>query len=102
MSLQSKIVNLISGITDPTMRVDVASTINYFFSLYSTGRATEGELRDSLLEVCLDIIGFTHPELTQDEVKERSKILVEEIMRSFKVEGTVRRMMSRFRGKMAL
>jgi len=37
MSLQARIVNLIAGIIDPTVRIDVASTINYLFAVYADG-----------------------------------------------------------------
>jgi len=70
LSVQAKIMNLLSGITDPTVREDIASTINYFFSLYSSGTVKEDEIRNSLYEVCLDVVGTTHPELTEEEVKE--------------------------------
>jgi len=96
MSLQSKILNLLSGITDPTMRVDIASTVNYLFSLYCGGHANENEIRDALYEICVDVVGATHPELTEEEVRKKSRTMVEEFMRAFKLESTMRRMFSRF------
>jgi hypothetical protein len=82
------------------MRIDISTTINYFYNLYSTGRASELEIRDSMQEVCTDVLSFTHPEFTQDEIKERVKILIDEMLTAFRVEGTVKRMMSRFSGKL--
>ena len=102
MSLQAKILNLIGGITDPSTRMYVASTINYFFSLYSSGHANEDEIRDALYEVCLDVVRATYPELTEEEVRKKSRTMVEEFMRAFKLESTMKRMLSRFGGRVRL
>jgi len=102
LSVQAKIMNLLSGITDPTVRVDIASTVNYLFSVYSGGHANEDEIRDCLYEVCLDVISVTHPELIEEEVRKKSRTLVEEFIRAFRLESTRRRMLSRFRGRVGL
>jgi len=81
LSVQAKILNLLSGITDPTVRMDIASTVNYLFSIYSGGHANEDEIRNSLYEVCLDVISVTHPELIEEEVRKKSRTMVEEFMR---------------------
>jgi hypothetical protein len=96
MSIQSKIMNLIGGVPDPTTRIDIASTINYLFSLYCTGGANETAIREALHEVCVDVITATYPELSQDEIKERSSLLTDEFIKAFRLEGTVKRMLSRF------
>lgn len=100
MSLQAKIMSLISGITDPGMRVDVASTINYLFNVYCAGHADENEVRGALYEICYDVISATHPELTEEEVRDKSEAMAEEFIRSFKLESATRRMMSRFGRRM--
>jgi len=102
LSVQAKILNLLSGITDPTVRMDIASTVNYLFSIYSGGHANEDEIRNSLYEVCLDVISVTHPELIEEEVRKKSRTMVEEFMRAFKLESTMRRMFSRFRPRTGL
>jgi len=96
MSLQAKILSLLSGIDDPTVRMDVASTINYLFSIYTGGHANEDEIRDALYEIFLDIIDAVHPELTREEKEKKSRTMVEEFMRAFRLESTMRRMLSRF------
>jgi len=82
--------------------MDVASTINYLFSLYRDGHANENEVRDDLYSVCLDVVGIMHPELTEEEVRKKSRTMVEEFIRAFRLESTTRRMMSRFRGRVGL
>lgn len=99
MSLQAKILNLIGGIKDPSVRIDVASTINYLFSLYCSGTVREDEIRRSLLEVCMDVITVTYPDLTLEEIRKKSEVLVDEFIKAFRVESTVRRMFSRFRSR---
>jgi len=102
MSLQAKILSLISGVTDPTRRIDIASTINYLFQIWMSGVAEEGEIRTSLFEVCSDVISGTHPELTEEEVRRISSDMAGDFMRLFKIEGLSRRMMARFRPRAGL
>ena len=97
MSLQAKIMNLIGGITDPTIRMDIASTINYLFQVYVSGGANESEIRDSLYEVCRDVISALYPDLVEEEVRKRSAKMAEEFIRVFRLESAYRRMASRFR-----
>jgi hypothetical protein len=84
------------------VRVDVASTVNYLFTLYASGHANETEVRDALYTACLEVVSAMHPELTQEEVKKKSGIMAEEFLRAFKLESTSKRMMSVFRGKLRL
>lgn len=97
MSLQAKILSLLSGITDPAIRIDVASTINYLFDVYCNRSADENEIKDALFDICVTIIGAKHPELTMDECRSKAEILVDEIMKSFRVESIKRRIGTRFR-----
>jgi len=102
VSLQAKILSLISGITDPTMRIDIASTVNYLFQVWTGGGASEEEIRGSLFEVCRDVISGTHPDLTEEEVRGIANDMTNDFMRIFKVEALTRRMMARFRGRAGL
>jgi len=102
LSLQAKILSLVSGIADPTMRIDIASTVNYLFQIWMAGGAEEREIRSSLFEVCSDVIGGTHPELTEEEVRRIANDMTNEFMRLFKIEGITRRMMARFRPRAGL
>jgi len=62
MSLQAKILSLLSGITDPALRMDIASTINFFSQLYESGEVDENRIRNELWEVCFNVIRSMHPE----------------------------------------
>lgn len=97
MSLQAKILDLISGFNDPTLRVDVSATINYLFQLYASGSAAEDRIRDSVYEVCYDVIRAKAPDLTDEEVRERARQMTEEFMRAFRLESALRRTMARVR-----
>ncbi|RLI87538.1 MAG: hypothetical protein DRP01_01645 [Archaeoglobales archaeon] len=99
MSLQRKIMTLIAPIPDPTTRMDVASTINYLFSVYNTGVVNDDEVKDALFEVCRDVLEATNPDLGMEEIRKRAETLAKEFMSAFKLESSVRRMMSRFRGR---
>jgi len=95
-------MNLIAGITDPMVRIDVASTINYLFAIYTDGTINEGEARNALREVCTDVVYVLYPEFTEEEIRKRVASMVEGFMRAFKLESTVRRMLSRFRPRAGL
>jgi len=97
MSLQAMILSLISGIKDPTLRIDIASTVNYLFGLFQAGAATEGQIRDSLYEILYDVIRATYSDLTDEEVKKKAATLTDQFMRTFKVESVKRRVMTRIR-----
>jgi hypothetical protein len=100
VSLQIKILNLLSGITDPTTRIDISTTINFFYQLFTTGRAREDEIRDSLFEVLVDVLKFKNPELLDEEVKKRAREMVEEFITAFRVESMARRTYTRFRPRL--
>jgi len=102
MSLQAKILSLISGITDPTVRIDIASTINYLSQVWAGGGVSAQEIRSSLFEVCFDVVNGTHPELTEEEVRRIANDMADEFMRLFKIEALTRRMMARFRPRAGL
>ena len=97
MSLQAKVVSLLSGIADPATRIDIASTIHYLFELYVTGGAREEDIRRSLVEICIDVLTYSRPELTFPERKEKAEQLADEFIRAFRIESLHRRMVSRFR-----
>jgi len=102
LSLQAKILNLIAGVTDPTVRIDVASTINYVFGIYVDGTIDEREARNALRDICMDVVSATYPELTEEEVRKKVSSMVEEFMRAFKLESSMRRMLGRFRPRYGL
>jgi len=102
LSLQAKILKLIAGVTDPTVRIDVASTINYVFGIYVDGTIDEREARNALRDICMDVVSATYPELTEEEVRKKVSSMVEEFMRAFKLESSMRRMLGRFRPRYGL
>ena len=99
MSLSMKIANLLSGINDPTARIDIASTINYLFSVYSSGNANENEIRDALYEILIDVLRASHPELVEEEIKKKARTIMEDLMQSFRMESAVKRTISKFGGR---
>lgn len=98
MSLMAKVRALIAGIEDTHIRVDVATSIKYLFELYADGRAREQDILDDLRELLASVLSETKPEATPDEIMKLSSVLAEEFIRTFKVEGSARRLMSKYRG----
>jgi hypothetical protein len=80
------------------VRADIASTINYLFSLYAGGHADEAKIRSALYSACFEVVSAMHPELTKDEIGKKCEILADEFIKAFKLESVSKRMMSAFRG----
>ena len=97
MSLTQKVLALIAGISDPRIRVDVMSTVNFLFDLYCSNRIDVDQLRSDLSEICFSVISLTCPELTEDEVAGRVNVVVDDLIKTMRVEGLRRRTMYRFR-----
>mgnify|MGYP000719327481 FL=1 len=99
MSVRAKILNLLSGITDPTIRVDVASTIYYLMDIYASGSAKEGEIKQSLFEICFDVIRATRPDLIEEEARQEAQKMADELMSAFRMETLRRRVSVGFRAR---
>jgi len=97
MSLQSKILDLISGITDPSDRIYISSTINYLLSVYASGNASEDAVRDALFDVCYNVLRVKMYDSPDEEVRKKAAMLSDEFIRLFGVESVLRRTMKRFK-----
>jgi hypothetical protein len=96
MSLSQKLLALVSGIGDPKVRIDIMSTINFLFDLYTSGRINEDQLRTDLFDICQTIVSECNPELLEDEVRKRANMLADELVRTMKVDGLRARTLARF------
>ena len=97
MSLNAKVLSLLSGIIGANDRISIASTIFYICDLYLSGHINEDKARDELCDVCYNIVRFTNFDLTDEEAKKKARVIVEEIMRAVKLEGARRRAFSSLR-----
>ena len=96
MSLHNLIINLISGITDPRARSEIAATLRYLYEVYASGRAGVEEIRNDLFEVCSLILSLTRADLTEEEIRNEAWKYADELLRSFKLESLRRRMFLRY------
>ncbi|MEM2196419.1 MAG: hypothetical protein QXH10_09270 [Ignisphaera sp.] len=94
MSLSMLIKNLIAPITDPATRIDIATTINYLFSVYLEGADSEDRIRAGLYEVCETVLRATHTDLTEAELKDAVEKIVNDFMKAFKLEALRHRVLS--------
>lgn len=99
MSVRAKVLNLLSGITDPAIRIDVSSTIFYLMDVYASGSAKEAEIKQSLFEICFDVIRATRPDLIEEEAREEAQKMADELMSAFKMETLRRRVSASFRAR---
>lgn len=97
MSLPMKIMNLVKNLRDPSMRIDVASTINYLADLFSLGKITEENLREDLEEICSTVLQEIRSDLTKEEIKELAKKEVNELVNLIKFSMVRKRMSTKYR-----
>jgi len=90
-------MSLISDLKDPVARMDIASTINYVYSIFSSGHANENQVRDTLYDIIVDVLRATRFDLTDEEIKKKAASLTDEFIKAFRVESVRRRVMSRFK-----
>ena len=93
-SLQQAILNLVSGIDDASMRMEIARTINYLFAVYMEG-GNEAEVRKSLEDVARTVVKIKFPELPPEEQKKLVKDLAEMVMDAFRTQTVFRRVARR-------
>lgn len=97
MSLPMKIMSLIKNVRDPSMRIDIASTINYLADLYSIGKISEEELLNDLIEICQAIIIETNKKITKEEAIKLAEKEANEILNLIKITR-IRKRISTKRG----
>jgi hypothetical protein len=97
MTLWTKVNALIAGIGDPRVRIDVASTINYLYNLFSHGAISEDQLLVDLKEICATVIELANPLLPRDEVLRRAEAVAEDLVKTMKVESVHYRVRMRMR-----
>ena len=97
MSLQAKILNLLSGISDPGIRMEISKTIFYLYNVYVSGSVPEEEIRNDLREICTLVISEKEPTLSPDELKKKVDKMVDDLIRAFKLESMTRRTMLKFK-----
>lgn len=100
MSLQAKILTLLAGVNDPTLRLDVATTINYLLNVYISGNADEKEIYTSIYEVCKDVLTVKHPDLTSEEIEKIAKDFTNDFIALFRIQRVTRRSIIRFGRRM--
>jgi len=99
MSLNVKILSLLSGIIGVSDRVGIASTIFYICDLYLDGNIKEEKARAEIYNICYNIVRFANFDLTEDEARKKARVMADEIMRAVKLEGTRRLVLSKFKSR---
>jgi len=99
MSLNAKILSLLSGIVGVEDRTGIASSIFYICDLYLDGRINEDQARTEIYNICYTIISYKHPHLLDEEKRVYANRTTDEIMNAVKVEGIRRLTSTRFRAR---
>lgn len=95
MSLSQKVIALVSGLDNPKARMDVASTINFLYGLFVDSRVNEDQLRNDLYDICREVVAMSNPNLTEDEVRTRASVIVDDLVKTMKIESLAKRTINR-------
>jgi len=95
MSYQSIVLDLLSGIDDPALRMNISQTLYYLKGVFSTGRVPEDQIRDDIYDVVKTVLEFKNPFSSPDEIDKEAKQVVEKIMLAIKLETAPSRFMER-------
>ena len=96
LSLAQRIFRLVSGIRDPVLRIDVASSINFLADIYTSGRASKEEVLKDLEDVCYEIFKKTMASEPDEVIKERAKNEAKELLEAMKLTSLRRRLTSKY------
>jgi len=91
MRLQEILLDLLSGISDPAVRVDVASTISFLAQVYRMGKATEEQIANDFREIVREVLTMKNPTLAPDELKKLIDDYVNRLMIAIKGESAFTR-----------
>jgi len=87
MSLQAKILSLISGIDDPEIRMEIARTIYFLFDVFRSGNVKEDEIYQALFDVALTVVNYKEPFLPDDEKRKKAGQIADELYSMFKMQS---------------
>lgn len=96
MRLRDVIIELLSGIDDPAIRMDVANTITFLANVYRSGRAEEAEILNDLREIAITVLALKEPNLSTDELRDKAYEIADKMMRSIKSESLFLRLSRRY------
>jgi len=97
MSLHAKLLNLLSGIDDPSIRIEISKTIFYLYNVYASGGASEDDIRNDLVEIATMIVEEKNPTLSPDDKKKLVETIVNDLLRAFKMESMMKRSMMKYK-----
>ena len=96
VSLQAKIYELIRDLKDPMMRIDVASSITFLADVYRLGRASEEDIYNDLIDVCMAVFKNTMPDAAEDELRRMAEEKAKEFLDIIRITGTARRISRKY------
>ena len=91
MSLMQKLQALTAGIEDPKVKFDIMGTINFLAELYGSGKISDEDLRNDLLDICRTVVEITNVDLTKEEIEARARLIADDFFTEIKVRNLRKR-----------
>jgi hypothetical protein len=89
------LLELMEGVEDTAFRMDKLSSAMFLRQVWETGRVTDEEIRAELISLIMEILQATRTDMTPDEMLEEAEKRADEIMRMWRAEGGLRRILRR-------
>ena len=97
MSYHAVIMDLLSGIDDPGVRMEVTNSLYFLKNVFSTGKVPEDQIRDDIYDIVVDVLRLKMPMATEEEIDRTAKEYVEKIMQAIRLETLSTRLLQRRR-----
>lgn len=87
MRLEDYILNLVSGIDDPAIRISIARTIHMMRDALAFGKADEKEVLKDLTALVYEVINLKEPFIPEEEKKEKAKKIANAMIKALKMSS---------------
>jgi len=94
-SLQAKILSILSGIDEASIRIEISKTIFYLFEIYRSGKASDEDILQDLFDVSKTIVTLRGLAVTPEEIEKKSMEIAKDLLNTFKASSLYRRVASR-------
>ena len=95
MSFSTLVLDLLTDIDDPAVRMEVSQTLHFLKGVFATGRVHEDQIRDDIYEIVLSVLSLKMVGASREEIEKKAREYVEKFMQAMRLETASSRIMAR-------
>jgi len=96
LRLNDLVINLLAGIDDPSVRMEVSKSIYYLYYVYIANPGQESEIKKDLIEICETVFSVKAPDLPAEKIREKAKEYANRLIAAFRLERMYSRVAMKF------